>query len=74
MDESTQEEIYKNFYKFVYRIALYVLKDHDEAEDVVHEAFIKTIYHAPPVENERQLRAWIRVVTRNLTLNIQTGQ
>lgn len=70
LDKSLQEEVYRDFFNLVYGIAMYITKDHTIAEDIVQEAFLKTIYNAPRVENEQQLRAWIKVVTRNLTLNV----
>lgn len=70
LDMSLQEEVYRDFYHLVYSIAVYMTKDHAAAEDIVQEAFIKTIFKAPPMENEQQLRAWIKAVTKNLTLNV----
>jgi RNA polymerase sigma-70 factor (ECF subfamily) len=70
LNKSSQEEVYRDFYYLVYAIAMYMTKDHAAAEDIVQDAFLKTIYKAPPMENEQQLRAWIKVVTKNLTLNM----
>lgn len=70
LNVSSQEEVYRDFYYLVHGIVMYMTKDHAAAEDIVQEAFLKTIYNSPTVENEQQLRAWIKVVTRNLTLNL----
>lgn len=70
LSRSIQEEVYRDFFSFVYGIAIYMTRDHASAEDIVQEAFIKTIYHSPPFENEQQLKAWMKVVTKNLTLNV----
>lgn len=70
LGESLQEEVYQELYRLVYGIAFYMLKDHMAAEDVVQDVFIKISYNAPVVENEHQLRAWIKVVTKNHTINI----
>ncbi|PXW86021.1 RNA polymerase sigma-70 factor (ECF subfamily) [Streptohalobacillus salinus] len=70
LDKSVQEEVYRDFYKLVYGVSIQMIHDHSVAEDIVQEAFIKTIYHSPNIENEQQLIGWIRVVTRNLTLNL----
>jgi RNA polymerase sigma-70 factor (ECF subfamily) len=70
LDKSLQEEVYRDFFNLVYGVSMYVIQDHSSAEDIVQEVFLKTIYNAPSFENEQQLRAWIKVVTKNLTLNV----
>jgi RNA polymerase sigma-70 factor (ECF subfamily) len=70
LKESTQEEIYREFYLLVFKIGIHFTRDHVAAEDIVQEAFIKMIYHAPRFNDENHLIAWIRTVTRNLTLNM----
>lgn len=70
LDMSLQEKVYRDFFKLVYGVSMNVLKDHSTAEDIVQEAFLKTIYNAPTFETEQQLRAWIKVVARNLTFNV----
>lgn len=70
LNKSIQEEIYRDFFNLVYGVSMHMIQDHSTAEDIVQEAFIKTIYNAPTFENEKQLMAWIKVVTKNLTLNV----
>ncbi|MDC3425097.1 sigma-70 family RNA polymerase sigma factor [Aquibacillus sp. 3ASR75-11] len=70
LDKSLQEEVYQDFYKLVYGVSIQIIHDHSTAEDIVQEAFMKTIYNAPNIENEQQLIGWIRVVTKNLTFNV----
>jgi RNA polymerase sigma-70 factor (ECF subfamily) len=70
LDKSLQEEVYREFFNLVYGVSMYIIQDHSAAEDIVQEAFLKTIYNAPSFETEHQLRAWIKVVTKNLTFNV----
>lgn len=70
LSKSLQEEVYRDFFNLVYGVSMHMLRDHSTAEDIVQEAFIKTIYTAPTFQNEQQLMAWIKVVTKNLTLNV----
>ncbi|WP_156289531.1 RNA polymerase sigma factor [Oceanobacillus salinisoli] len=69
LNEEIQEEVYRDFYHLFYPLVVYMIKDHSAAEDIVQDAFIKTIYSTPQIESETQLIAWIKVVTKNLTLN-----
>lgn len=64
-----QEEIYDAFYDLTYGSILYMTHDHYATEDLIQEAFLKTIYKSPAVENERKLIGWIKVIVRNLVLN-----
>ncbi len=64
-----QEDIFHVFYDLNYGSILYMTHDHHATEDIIQEAFLKTIYKSPAVENERQLVGWIKVTVRNLVLN-----
>src|SRR5690554_3579278 len=66
---SLQEEVFIEFWNLVYAPIMYMINDYNAAEDIIQEAFLKTIYHAPPIEDEQQLKAWIKVTSRNMTLN-----
>jgi len=46
---------------------MYMVQDHGAAEDIIQETFLKVVKHNPVVENEGQLKAWIKAVVRNTT-------
>ena len=46
---------------------MYMVQDHGAAEDIIQETFLKVVKHIPVVENEGQLKAWIKAVVRNTT-------
>ncbi len=66
---SLQEETFLVFYNLTFAPIMYMINDYSAAEDIIQEAFLKTIYHAPPIDDERQLKSWIKVTVHNLTLN-----
>ncbi|KZE71605.1 RNA polymerase sigma factor [Paenibacillus elgii] len=66
---SIQKKVSFELYKHVYPSVVYILHDDAEVEDIVQEVFIKVINSPPIVENENQLRAWLKVVARNTALN-----
>jgi len=68
LNSSLQEEIYREFYQFLYTPIMYMIQDHPSTEDIIQEAFMITLKKVPPVENEEHLRAWIKVVAKNLTI------
>jgi len=69
ISEDLQEEIYYEYYDFAYGMIYYIIKDHAATEDVIQEAFIKVVKNKPVFENEAKLRAWLKVVTKNTTIN-----
>ncbi len=46
-----------------------MVKDHAATEDIIQEAFLKVIRNVPIVDNETQLKSWLKVVVRNTTYN-----
>jgi len=69
LNVSLQEEIYREFYRYLYKPIMIMINDHAAAEDIIQEAFLTALSKAPPVENEDHMKAWIKVVARNLTIN-----
>lgn len=60
-----QKDIYREFYRNSYRFLIYITNDHAAAEDIIQEAFLKVIKHAPSISNEQALMSWIHVVVKN---------
>ena len=53
----------------LFRHALYILKDQDEAYDIVQETFIRAIREHRIFDLEFRIKAWLFRVTKNLCLN-----
>jgi RNA polymerase sigma-70 factor (ECF subfamily) len=53
----------------LFRHALYILRDQDEAYDVVQETYIRAIRETRIFEPEFRMKAWLFRVTKNLCLN-----
>ncbi|CAH1215431.1 hypothetical protein PAECIP111893_03966 [Paenibacillus plantiphilus] len=68
LDESLQREVYQHFYKINYNRVLFILQDYGAVQDVIQEAFIKTLAKAPPAQDFNYRKAWIIVTVRNLAL------
>jgi len=50
--------------------ALYIMRDREEAHDVVQEVFIKAMREPRFFETEFKIQAWLYRVTRNLCFNL----
>lgn len=68
IDRETFMELYDLHAEIVYQVALYYSGDEDEAEDITQEVFLK-LYTSPEVVDTRYVKAWLKVVARNLALN-----
>ena len=66
-------EIYKQYVKIIYRIALMMLKNVSEAEDATQTVFIKLIESKKYFESDDHLKAWLIVTTRNICKNVLKG-
>lgn len=69
LDVSIQSELYNEFYRLVYDMVLYIVKDHASAEDVIQEAFIKSLKHPPRYTDAKKIDGWLKTLTRNTALN-----
>ncbi|MEM7310603.1 MAG: sigma-70 family RNA polymerase sigma factor [Planctomycetota bacterium] len=54
---------------WIRNLAKDLTRHHEDAEDVAQEVFLRAVQHPPPEGlDERRLRAWLRVVVRNLAV------
>ena len=64
-DESAKTELFNRYYKTVYAIAYKRLGDHDWAESVTQETFLRLFDALPQYRPEYQLPPWLKTITRN---------
>lgn len=67
-DPSAFEEIVRRHQHRVYNLAYRMLRDHDDAEDLTQEAFIRVFQSLPRLRHDRALGAYISRVAANLCL------
>ena len=67
-DPSAFEEIVRRHQHRVYNLAYRMLRDHDDAEDLTQEAFIRVFQSLPRLRADRALGAYISRVAANLCL------
>ncbi|AOZ91013.1 RNA polymerase sigma factor [Paenibacillus crassostreae] len=69
LSEVLQEKIYYEYYDYVYGMVYYIVKDHAATEDIIQDAFIQIIKKKPIFDNVIKLKAWLKVVTKNSSIN-----
>ena len=65
-DTEAFNELYNLINTNVYSFALSILKNHDDALDVVQDTFISIYHNAYRYQNQGKPMAWILTITKNL--------
>lgn len=60
------EQIFRDYYQLIYRVAFSQVKNHADAEDITQEVFLKIIRHDMRYQSMEHEQAWIVRVTVNL--------
>ena len=64
------DELYKQNASYVYKIALYIIRDPVEAEDLCHDVFLEVIQHPEQYDPQRgSIKAWLGVKTRSRAID-----
>lgn len=66
-------DIYNRYVDTVYRIALMLLKNVPEAEDVTQTVFIKLMTSGLQSENDEHMKAWLIVTAQNTCKDLIKG-
>ena len=67
-DESALEDLYNRLRVNIFSYALSVLKNRQDAEDIMHDCFLQIWSAAPSYKSAGRPMAWIVTITRNLCL------
>jgi RNA polymerase sigma-70 factor (ECF subfamily) len=69
-DASAIADLYDRYGKTAFGLALKIVRDESEAEDVVHDAFVAIVQRAGQYQPERgTVAAWLVTTVRNLSLD-----
>ena len=67
-DKEAFRELYEMTKSAVYGLALSYLKNIDDAEDILHDVFVKIYENAASYESDGKPLAWILTITKNMCL------
>lgn len=67
-NRKSQEKLFNLFSSEMFGVCLYYSKDYTEAEDTLHEGFMKVFHKIDQFENKGSLTGWIRKVMVNTAL------
>jgi RNA polymerase sigma-70 factor (ECF subfamily) len=69
-DTHAFEALVRRYQRPIYRLAVRMLGDTGEAEDVTQEVFVTAWRRLPEVQEDRAIRAWLYRIATNRCLNI----
>lgn len=68
-DHKAFNTLYKLYAKAMYNVALRIIKDEDEAEDILQEAFVKAYHKIHQFEYQATFGAWLKRIVINQALD-----
>ncbi len=69
-DERSQMKIYKKYSKAMYNVALRIVKDSAEAEDIMQECFLKAFDKLDTFEGTSTFGAWLKRIVVNHSIGV----
>jgi len=63
-------DIYKEYSADIFRYAFSLLKNREDAEDVMHEVFLKYMDNNQSYKQECSIKTWLLILTRNKCYNL----
>lgn len=65
-----QRWLYEKYSGKMYYVCLRYLGDRDDAQDVMHDAFVKVFAHIPKFRGEAGIETWISRIMTNTSINV----
>ncbi len=62
-------QVYLNYKDMLYNVSFRIVKSKQDAQDTVHDAFIKAFQHIDTLENNRTLGPWLKRIVINCSLD-----
>ena len=72
LQDKAKEEIadwYRHYSDSVFKYILMMVRDHQQAEDLTHDTFIKAYRYYPSFEGRAKARTWLFSIARNITVD-----
>ena len=68
-DQKAQFELYKRYYRAMYNTCLRIVKNEQEAEDIMQEAFLKAFSNLDKFSEQVSFGAWLKKIVVNQALD-----
>ncbi|MGB9847313.1 MAG: RNA polymerase sigma factor [Desulfotomaculales bacterium] len=64
-EEEVARFLFEHFYDYIFRVAFFITKDRQLAEDTVQETFLLALQKFPQLNDEQKLKAWLTKIALN---------
>lgn len=68
MDESFQR-LYEKYHQDIFQFLYYLVKDREQAEDLVHEVYIKVLKSYSSFEGRSSEKTWLFSIARHVAID-----
>ena len=68
-DADAQKLIYEIYYKMVYKTAFFVTREHESAQDILQDTFIKAFKSLHKVEDHDKIKSWLATITTRTAID-----
>ncbi len=68
-DPKAQMQVYHMYKDMLYNVSLRIVTNSDDAQDMVHDAFIKAFQNISKLENDLNLGPWLKRIVINRSLD-----
>ena len=69
-----QMQVYQMYKDMLYNVSLRIIKNQQDAQDMVHDAFIKAFQNIAKLENDLNLGPWLKRIVVNCSLDFLRKQ
>ena len=69
-----QMQVYQMYKDMLYNVSLRIIKNQQDAQDMVHDAFIKAFQNIAKLENDLNLGPWLKRIVVNCSLDFLRQQ
>jgi len=66
--------LFKRYQRYAYQVALRYVKNREDAQDIVQEAFLRVYFHIPKFRGDSSFKTWLTRIVINLSLTYRLAQ
>lgn len=69
MDESIFHQLYEKYHQDVFKFLIYLTRDRAQAEDLVHEVYVRVLKAYPKFKGESSEKTWLFAIAKNVAID-----
>lgn len=69
MDDSVFHRLYEEYHNDVFRFLIYLMRDRDQAEDLMHEVYVRVLRSYSGFEGKSSEKTWLFSIAKNVAID-----